>query len=1052
MKHGLGFFVVCLGLRMCGVTAWGQQYFSDAGGPLAWDNATANWGAASGGPYDSVWTNGDAVFEGTAGTVNLDTVSANSLMFGVGGYTLTNGALTLTGPLIVANSGATIASVISGTAGLTKGGTGGTLTLSGVNTYSGGTTISGGTLAVSADNRLGASGEGITLAGGTLRNSGTLNTTTRPLTLGAGGGVISLGTYLNYNGTITGGSGLAVSGSDFILNPPSANDIGSLTLTGSRLFVNNANAIANNASLAITGGGRLVFQGGTAPTAPANAITFASGCGVGMRSNASGDLTLSTTNAVFPAAGTFVFNNDDQTTRGVTIIGDWPTLTGALTIQVGGGSSTAVGTTTFGCSVSGSGSLTKTGSGTLVLAVSNSFSGGVSAAAGTVRLGDDNALGSSSAVLTVLNGGTLDLAGHSPRVTGLTDTLGYGATGTGMITNSGAEATIAVTRAGVAFGGVIAGPINLVIPTGGSNYQILSGNSTYTGLTTIYSSLETWGTNALGSTAVGTVLTNSSLSMKGKTDPMVYAPEPLMVYGSSSFSLNTDDALRNPSWTGPITLASGSLLSISGGKTNCTITIPSIVSGAGAITKSTSVLTLMLSGDNTYSGGTTLTAGTLKLGSATALGTGAVTLSAGLIDLNGTSPTVGSLSGASAGAIVDTSEGSGTTTFTVHQTANTTCSSTISNGVSKTVAFTETGTGVLTLNATNTFTGAFTVSGGTLRLGMTNALPGNATVTSGGTLDLNALNLNNGTRLVVIAGPGAAGTSGALANTGGGTEALVYNLTLDDDATIGTTGSKLNVYGTLNGGGHVLTVAGTGEINVRPNNDFANLAGVTINSGLLRLESNQNWPGTYTVNAGGKLDTYGSGRYEAGNVFLNGGRLVNGGTGQMPAYWSGAFSLAGTGVVDTTGGNITISNAVSGTGALTVLGTNTLFLCGTNTFGGALCVSNGTVTLNGSLVHANIAVVSNAVFNGSGTLHARVANGTSDTLAVQGTANLAGLSLDLDVSSLPRGGAPYLLVDASNGSLVGRFAHVADVPAGYAVAYYGNTVQLVASGTVIQIY
>ena len=111
-----------------------------------------------------------------------------------------------------------------------------------------------------------------------------------------------------------------------------------------------------------------------------------------------------------------------------------------------------------------------------------------------------------------------------------------------------------------------------------------------------------------------------------------------------------------------------------------------------------------------------------------------------------------------------------------------------------------------------------------------------------------------------------------MANTGvGGSEAQVYYLTLSDDATIGTTGNKLNIYGTLNGGGHVLTVAGTGEINIRPNNGFVNLAGVTVNSGLFRLESSQNWAGPYTVNAGGKLDTYGTSRTKAGNVNLNGG-------------------------------------------------------------------------------------------------------------------------------------------------------------------------------------
>jgi len=631
-----------------------------------------------------------------------------------------------------------------------------------------------------------------------------------------------------------------------------------------------------------------------------------------------------------------------------------------------------------------------------------------------------------------------------------------------VITNSGAPATLSIVRANYGFGGTIAGPISLLIPSGGGAYQVLSGNNTYTGLTTVASgsSLEIWNTNVLGTVGVGTILTNASLSMKGLQSTMVFAPEPLSVGGTCYLYLNTDSTLTNAIWTGPIALASNSVFNITraGGTGKLSlIDLQASITGSGALTKWDTNTAVMLSGANDYSGGTTLTSGLLKLGSATGLGTGPVTLTLGQLDLNGRSATIGSLSGTTNGVIVDLSAGSGVTnTLTVNQTVNGNMLGAISNGLNKTLAFVKTGNAVLTLSATNTFQGPVAINGGTLKLGVAAALTGNVatvTVNSGGTLDLYYQSLNNGSRTVVIAGPGAAGQSGALANTGvGGSEAQVFNLTLSDDASIGSTGNKLNIYGTLNGGGHVLTVVGTGEINIRPNNGFVNLAGVTVNSGLFRLESSQNWAGPYTVNAGGKLDTYGTPRTEAGAVNLNGGRLLNGGTGQMPATWTGAFSLTGTSVVDTTGGNITISNAVSGAGALTKIGTNTLALCGACSFGGALCVSNGTVTLNGSLAHANIAVVSNAVFNGSGTVHARIVNGVSDTVAVKGAINLTGLSLVLDVSGLPSGAGPYTLVDATNGALVGRFAAVADVPAGYAVAYYGNKVQLVSSGTLIKVY
>lgn len=464
----------------------------------------------------------------------------------------------------------------------------------------------------------------------------------------------------------------------------------------------------------------------------------------------------------------------------------------------------------------------------------------------------------------------------------------------------------------------------------------------------------------------------------------------------------------------------------------------------------------MLSGANDFSGGTSLTSGLLLLGHPNGLGTGPVNLSNGVLDLNGNSATIGALSGTINGAIVDLSAGAGTNTLTIDQATSSTATCALSNGLNKTIALTKTGAGILTLNATNTFQGAVTVNGGTLRIGVAAALTNTValiTVNNGGTLDLYSQSLNNGSRNVVIAGPGAAGQSGALVNTANGAEAQVYTLTLAEDATVGTTGNKLNIYGTLNGNGHVLSVGGVGEINIRPNNAFSNLAGITINSGLLRLESSQGWTGRYTVNANGRLDSYGANRIEAGNVFLNGGTLLNGGTGQMPAFWTGTFSLAGTGRMDTAGGNIALSNAVTGAGALIVTGTNTLTLCGTNTFSGWLCVSNGTVTLkNAALAHANITVVSNAVLNGNGTIHARIAEGVAERATIKGSFNLDGFALDLDVSGTLQGGAPFTLFEATEGgTLSGHFQQLLDMPAGYTIAYKGNTVQLVCAGTIFSL-
>ena len=140
---------------VAGTLAWDPSHTpaSPSGGTGTWDtNTTPNWAV---GASDTVWTDttgtDTAVFGGTAGTVTLaGTETANRLVFNTSGYLLTGGTLNLAGstPTITANANAQIASVITGSNGLTLAGAG-TLTLTGSNTYAGTTTIgSGSTLQI----------------------------------------------------------------------------------------------------------------------------------------------------------------------------------------------------------------------------------------------------------------------------------------------------------------------------------------------------------------------------------------------------------------------------------------------------------------------------------------------------------------------------------------------------------------------------------------------------------------------------------------------------------------------------------------------------------------------------------------------------------------------------------------------------------------------------------------------------------------------------------------------------------------------------------------
>ena len=125
-----------------------NRYWS---GTKTWNVVNANWGTGTGGPYTSTFpSNSDAFFGAPVGTV---TVSApnnpRSMTFTVTGYTLASNTLTLNGASINTNANnATISSIIAGTVGLTKTGSGTLVLLTATNTYSGGTTINAGTIQV----------------------------------------------------------------------------------------------------------------------------------------------------------------------------------------------------------------------------------------------------------------------------------------------------------------------------------------------------------------------------------------------------------------------------------------------------------------------------------------------------------------------------------------------------------------------------------------------------------------------------------------------------------------------------------------------------------------------------------------------------------------------------------------------------------------------------------------------------------------------------------------------------------------------------------------
>lgn len=509
-----------------------NQYFNDSGGPLNWDTTTANWGAATGGPYNSLYANAKTTtpfFEGTSGTVNVSsTILSGNITFGVGGYTLDGGNINMTGgnrTLVGASSGmTTINSVLQSTSGqLTFSPGVGGLTLGGLNNFTSLTLNSGagglnvstiGTMAGSAGNLGSGSGATITLATGAILNYTGTGESTDFIIRGAS----SVGTEtINQNGTGI----LIFSTTTPIFSTSTASSKQTLTLGGSTAGIGQVAAVIADAPSAGTGA---VSKTGTGTWILSGANTYS-----GSTTLSAGTLTLKNQLALQNSqlningnSGTLVFDSSvsgNAFTVG-SLIGN--SASSPILLQNNAGTGAPIALTLSGNNASpatwsglitGPGSLIKSGTGTQIVAtVSPTFSGGTTLNSGTLQLAGSSAgsAGSPTAgpvgigTFTV-NGGTISASASSTRT--LYNPLVFGgnvtfgdSSYTGNLTFSapvdlgGLTRTFTTTSGygNVTFSGIISdGGLTLA----GSGTVILSGANTYFGTTTVEGGSLTLGAN-----------------------------------------------------------------------------------------------------------------------------------------------------------------------------------------------------------------------------------------------------------------------------------------------------------------------------------------------------------------------------------------------------------------------------------------------------------------------------------------------------------------------------------------------------------------------------
>jgi autotransporter-associated beta strand protein len=273
------------------------------------------------------------------------------------------------------------------------------------------------------------------------------------------------------------------------------------------------------------------------------------------------------------------------------------------------------------------------------------------------------------------------------------------------------------------------------------------------------------------------------------------------------------DLTINGSGAGGFTFSTGSVNnggSITNSGTGGTTTISSVIgSNVTTVTENSATSNLILSGANQYTGGTTVTAGTLQLSGSGTLGstTGTLTVNGGTLDLNSTSQTVGALNG-SGGTITTT--GSAAASLTVgNGGASGSYSGTITdpNAGSKHLSLTKTGAGTQTLSGNNTYTGGTTVSDGTLFANNATSSTGTGTVTVNGTGTLGGSGKITGAVSVTASGAAinAGATSGAVGTlniNNGSLTALTMTSTskfiVDMTGNPTPTADQLNITGLVN--------------------------------------------------------------------------------------------------------------------------------------------------------------------------------------------------------------------------------------------------------------
>ncbi len=782
----------------------------------------------------------------------------------------------------------------------------GTIVLNAANTYTGGTTINGGIVRESAN--------------GSLADSGVL--------------------------TIDGSTAV------FDLGANHSDTVGTVTL-------DHGGTIDGSGNSTLTSGGTFEMKDGTV-----NAIL--GGSGIALNKTGNGTVTLNAKNTytglTTVSAGKLVYGTDDAlasgnvTIDGATAILDMDgysdtvgtvTLSGNGTIN-GGGNSTLTSTGSFEMKsgtvnvvLGGSGiALNKTTSGTVTLNEKNTYTGLTKITDGTLKFGTSDALASGN---VTIDGATaiLDMDGYS-------DTVGTVTLDDGGKIDGGGNSTLTSTGTFE----MKSGTVNVVL--GGSGIPLnkttsgtvtLQQKNTYTGLTKITEGKLLYGTND--------AIASGNVTIDGATAIL-------------DISTYTDTV-------GTVTLDHGGKIDGSGTLTSTGSfemkdgTVNAILAGEDIALNKTTSGTVTLNNKNTYTGLTKITEGKLLYGTNDAIASGNVTIDGetAVLDMDGYSDTVGTVTLSGNGTINGGSDSVLTSTGTFEMKSGTVNAVLGGEGI----VLNKTTSGTVTLNEQNTYTGLTTVSAGTLLYGTNNAIAsGNVTV------------------------------DGATA-------------VLDMDGYSDTVGTvTLSGNATINGGSDsVLTSTGTFEMKEGTVNVVLGGSGIPLNKtteGTVTLNEQNTYTGDTTVSAGKLV-------YGTDNAIASGNIKIDGSTAELAlgghsdtvgtvtldhgAKISGTGTLTSTGSFELKDGTVDVILAGSGI-KLNKTTSGTVTLNNANTYTGATNVNAGKLVLAGPA--ANLSTSTAVTISSGAELEVNsnntVASLTSNGGTVSGSHTLTAPTYDLN--------------------------------------------------------